>query len=203
VSIQPSEDRVLRAAAQEFADAGYASATVRRIADRCGMSPGSLFNRYATKRELLVATVAEGTVLTDTHARSRLEGVTGPLERLRTLVVAHLETLLGDANPFTVVAMREMAGLDDDERARVTRHRDRYERLWQDVIDDAVAAGLLSDDPLVRLFLLGAVNHTPLWYRPEAGLTIQELGSRFVDLAVSGGPAGLVPGARADRGGRS
>lgn len=63
------EDRVLIAAADQFAESGFAAATVRQIAERCGMSTGSLFNRFASKRELLVAAVAEGTVRPDAHVR--------------------------------------------------------------------------------------------------------------------------------------
>jgi AcrR family transcriptional regulator len=180
------EDRVLIAAADQFAESGFAAATVRQIAERCGMSTGSLFNRFASKRELLVAAVAEGTVRPDAHVRARLQGVTDPLERLRVLVVAHLEALHGDSRPFVTVALREFHRLDADERQRVVRIRDAFEQLWQSVIDDAVDAGLVSDDPLLRLFLLGAVNHSLQWYRPGAGLSVEELGSRFVAMAVQG-----------------
>ena len=183
------EDRVLVAAADLFAEYGFAAATVRQIAERCQMSTGSLFNRFASKRELLVAAVAEGTVQPDAHVRARLEGITDPRERLRILVVAHLEALHGDSRSYVTVALREFHRLNDDERARVVRIRDAYEQLWQSIIDEAAAAGLVSDDPLLRLFLLGAVNHTLTWYRPDAGLTIDELGSRFVGLAVQGSSA--------------
>ena len=184
------------AAAIQFAESGFAAATVRQIAERCGMSTGSLFNRFASKRELLVAAVAEGTVRADTHVRARLDGVTDPLERLRILVVAHLEALHGAPSPFMTVALREFHRLDDAERQRVVRVRDAYEQLWQGIIDDAVEAGLISDDPLLRLFLLGAVNHTPMWYRPDAGLTLDELGSRFVGFALQGTTAPAWAGQR-------
>ncbi|KWX57357.1 TetR/AcrR family transcriptional regulator [Mycobacterium sp. NAZ190054] len=194
----PTQDRVLIAAAVEFAESGYSAATVRRIAERCGMSTGSLFNRFASKRELLVAAVAEGTLGADALVRARLEGVTDPLERLRNLVVAHLEALHGEFSAFTRVALHEFHLLDDVERKRVVRVRDTYEKLWQSVIDEGVEAGLLSDDPLLRLFLLGACNHTLLWYRPDAGITLDELGSRFVLLATQGAAAPPWAGQRSE-----
>jgi TetR/AcrR family transcriptional regulator, cholesterol catabolism regulator len=194
----PGGDRVLIAAADQFAESGFAAATVRQIAERCGMSTGSLFNRFASKRELLVAAVAEGTIRPDAHVRARLDGITDPLERLRILVVAHLESLHGESKPFVTVALREFHRLDEAERQRVVRIRDEFEQLWQTVLDDAVAANLVSDDPLLRLFLLGAVNHTLTWYRPGAGLTLDELGSRFVTLAVHGLGASAWSGQRSD-----
>ncbi|MGV9800898.1 TetR/AcrR family transcriptional regulator [Mycobacterium sp. NPDC003449] len=184
---EPGQDRVLVAAAIEFAESGYSAATVRHIAERCGMSTGSLFNRFSSKADLLVAAVAEGTLRADALVRTRLEGVTDPLERLRSLVVAHLAALHGESRPFMIVALREFHRLDEVERQRVVHIRDAYEQLWQSVIDDAMAAGLVSDDPLLRLYLLGAVNHTATWYRPDAGLGVEELGSRFVALALQGG----------------
>lgn len=189
-----TDDKVLLAAAEEFAECGYAAATTRRIAERCGMSTGSLFHRYSSKRALLVAAVAEGTLQAYSHVSSRLQGHIDPLERFRVLVVAHLETLHGESRPFSAVASREFHLLDQKERTQVVRIRDQYEKLWQSILDEAAEAGLVSDDGLLRLFLLGAVNQTFVWYAPNTGLTIEELGERFVGLLLGGGSLQVAGG---------
>lgn len=180
----PNDDRVLLAATETFAEHGYASATVRQIANRCGLSTGSIFHKFASKRDLLVAAVREGTIRTYASVNERLAGVTDPAERLRVLVIAHLESMHGASRPFMVVATREFHLLDESELESVVSVRDAYEKIWQEVIDGAAAAGLIATDPLMRLFLLGAVNQTFFWYNPAAGLSITDLGTRFADLVM-------------------
>ncbi|MCR4514115.1 TetR/AcrR family transcriptional regulator [Aeromicrobium sp. 50.2.37] len=180
----PSEDKILLAAAQAFAEHGFAGATVRQVADRCQMSTGSLFHHYAGKRDLLVAVVAEGTMQAFTHVTERLADVTGARVRLETLVEAHLETLHGTSRPFSTVATQEFHRLEQDERQRVVRVRDAYEALWQEVLDEGAEAGILPHDPLLRLFLLGAVNQAFFWYDPSSDLSLTDLSRRFVDFVV-------------------
>jgi AcrR family transcriptional regulator len=187
VADRPAE--ILRTAAELFAESGFAETTVREIADACGMSSGSIFHHYVSKRELLVGVVAEGTVLTHALVEAGLAGVDDPGDRLTTLLACHLRALHGESKPFTVVAMNEFQRLTVEERERVVAKRDAYEQVWTRVLADAAAAGLVSSDPLLRLFLLGAVNHTVLWFEPGAGVSIDELAARFVGLVGSGGSA--------------
>jgi hypothetical protein len=39
---------------------------------------------------------------------------------------------------------------------------------------------------LFRLFLLGALNWTVQWYRPDGGLTIEQLADNFLDIMLPG-----------------
>ncbi|XRQ08651.1 TetR/AcrR family transcriptional regulator [Actinomadura welshii] len=173
---------VLINAAREFAARGYEAATIRRIAGCAGVSAGTVFHYFPTKRDLLVEVVAEGTRRTSEHVRTRLEGIDTAERRLVELVRAHLEGMHGENRPFSTVATREFDKLDAGERRQVVEVRDAYERLWQDVIDEAARQGLVSSDPLLRLFLIGAVNNTFFWYDPAADLSIAELAERFVSF---------------------
>jgi len=178
------DDKVLIAAAAEFAEFGFDGATLRRIAQRCGMSTGSLFHRYPNKRELLKAAVAEGSVSALDYVSARLEGVTDPRQRLSVLLISHLETIHGENRDFTLMALREFYLLNKEERAEVVEARDRYEALWQSVLAQAADAGLVPRDPLFRGFLLGALNSTFSWFSPDSGLTIVELGHRYLAMVL-------------------
>lgn len=99
---QPSQERsrqtvaaVLEAAAQVFSSVGYGAATTARIAERAGVSVGSLYQFFSNKEALLVA-LGERHV-ERTHARLERalddEALVGaPLQVLiRKLVTAMLE----------------------------------------------------------------------------------------------------------------
>lgn len=83
-----THDRVLDAAAYEFARYGYANTNLQRIADRIGLTKGALYGHFSTKEELAAA-------LTDHLSRSVrvLLGEAGtsssgpPLSRLESLVL--------------------------------------------------------------------------------------------------------------------
>jgi AcrR family transcriptional regulator len=64
VTRRETRRRLLAAARAEFADRGYAAATVARIADRAGVSVQTLYNDWGNKRSLLQA-VMESAVTGD------------------------------------------------------------------------------------------------------------------------------------------
>ena len=52
------EQRILTAAAELFREVGYEGAKIEAIAERAGVSPGTIYNYYQNKGDLLVAIVA-------------------------------------------------------------------------------------------------------------------------------------------------
>jgi len=59
VSTADTHRRILAAAADEFTEKGYASATTRGIASRAGVNEVTLFRHFGSKRELLNGIIAE------------------------------------------------------------------------------------------------------------------------------------------------
>mgnify|MGYP000560148422 CR=1 FL=1 len=55
---QDRESRLLHAAAPCFRSAGYGNATIEDIARQAGLSPGTVYNYYGHKGEMLIALVA-------------------------------------------------------------------------------------------------------------------------------------------------
>jgi hypothetical protein len=61
-------------------------------------------------------------------------------------------------------------------RKRLIAVKDRYDALWQRVIDELAAAGLIRGEAkLARLLILGAVNFTATWFRRSGPLSIDAL----------------------------
>lgn len=190
-----SRHLVVRAAAVEFAAHGYAAATMRELAARCGISTGGVLHYFGSKRDLLLAVLGEGTRAVHHVVASALADETDSRRRVVTMVAAHLRALHGELRPYLAVVMHEFERLDGSERDLLVAERDRYEGLWQRELDRAADAGRLPADPLLRMFLLGAVNHTYWWFDGSAGLDVDHLAARLVSLA--GGADQLIPrGAR-------
>ena len=63
--------------------------------------------------------------------------------------------------------------------------RDEYEKIWQQILDEAAQAGLIPDDTtLLRKMLFGSLNWTVQWFRPSGNLSIEQLADRMLRLIM-------------------
>lgn len=174
---------LIRVAARLFVVEGFDRTTVRMMAQEMGIKSGSLFHHFRDKQEILCAVIEEGMHNALTLADNRLsEAGDSPKARLDAMARAHLETLLTDRNAH-VVALYEWRRLDEESRAHLVHLRDAYEALWQQVIDEALADGLICGDPFsVRRFVLGALNWTVRWYDPDGPRSPESLAEELVAM---------------------
>ena len=149
------------------------------------MHSGSPFYHFASKQEMLLAVMeqglAEGLHRTEAVLALRLP----PAEKFRRLVRSHLGTIHDQGNDFIPVLLYDWRSLTPANRRRVVALRDRYDALWERMLDELARAGLIAGDPRVaRLFVLGAVNWSAKWYRPGGRLSVDELAAQAAKLLL-------------------
>jgi TetR/AcrR family transcriptional regulator, cholesterol catabolism regulator len=183
INESPRRKELTRLAAQLFVQEGFDRTTVRMLAQEMGIKSGSLFHHFRDKQEILAAVIEEGTQNALVIARDALARCDNSAsDRLHAMARAHLETLLTDRNAH-VVALYEWRRLDPEARAHLSHLRDAYEALWEQVIDDALAAGLIHGDRfLVARFVMGALNWTVRWYDPAGPRTPDDLADELVAM---------------------
>ena len=75
--------------------------------------------------------------------------------------------------------------LTPGNRRRVIALRDRYDALWQKMLDELARAKLITGDPqLARLFVLGAINWAAKWYRPGGCLSLDDIAAQAARLLL-------------------
>ncbi len=176
---------ILCKAAFLFRQNGYERTTVREIAKALNLTSGSLFYHYASKEDLLVAVMEEG--VRDVHdaVERGVAGETRLPERMLAMLRCHLTALLGTNFHALSVMFYEWRSLSQSSLERVKKMRDAYEALWASPIDEAAALGLVdSDTLLVRHTVLGALNWTSQWYRPDRRLGVNALAQRLFELLL-------------------
>ncbi|MEU0171660.1 TetR/AcrR family transcriptional regulator [Streptomyces iakyrus] len=135
-----THDRVLDAAAYEFARYGYVNANLQRIADRIGLTKGALYGHFSSKEKLAAA-------LTEHLSRS----VRTLLDRVRTSpepATSRLEALvLGLGKLF-----------ETDHRAQAALRLEVEAARAADTV-----APLLSDTHGIALELVGEVQRGRHW----------------------------------------
>ena len=181
-------DAILRAAARLFRERGFADTGMRDIAEAADLSAANLYHYFDGKNDLLVYCQDRALDrMLDAVASARRESASAA-ERLRLVLTAHLRTLLDDIEGAT--AHLQIESLPPAMRAAVIRKRDRYERALRRVIAEGITSGELVDmDPaIVARAMLGAMNWTVTWFRPEGPDTAAAVGeiiSRFLVRGIA------------------
>jgi AcrR family transcriptional regulator len=180
---------LLHHAARLFRQQGFAATTTRDIAAAAGMRAGSPFYHFENKAALLFAVMEQGmraalqcqaAALSAVHARASAE------TRLRTLVRAHFDVLLGPGNDFIPVMLYEWRSLSAEQRADISALQRDYEAAWADALQALSAAGSIRADARVaRLMMLGALNWSVQWYKPKKGLSLDELTDQAMQFFVA------------------
>jgi len=176
---------LLRVCARLFREKGFDGTTIRDISGAAGMHSGSPFYHFPSKQEMLLAVMeqglAEGLRRSEAVLAERLE----PEEKFRRLIRAHLGTILEEGNDFIPVMLYEWRALTPANRRRVIEMKDRYDALWQKVLDELERSGRVAGDAhLARLLVLGAVNWSAQWYRAGGRLSLDEIASQATRLLL-------------------
>jgi TetR/AcrR family transcriptional repressor of nem operon len=138
---------LLERAAVQIHQHGFQAASLDAILTETGVSKGALYHHFATKRELGLAVVDEvyGPPFLEEWARALRRGG-DPLTDLLILLRAKREGAsacsVQHGCPLNNLA-QELAGHDEEFRARIESVMDAWRGLIQEALERAVTAGLL------------------------------------------------------------
>jgi AcrR family transcriptional regulator len=178
---------ILRTAAHVFAVQGFAGASIRDISRATGVSLAGLYYYFESKQHLLY--LIQNTTFTFVleSLRSRLQGVHEPAERLRLLVLNHIEYFLSHPNEMKVLSHEEDA-LSEPYAEKVQAIKRRYYALAREIFDSIAAEGLAPGiQPRVAVLnLFGMMNWTYKWHKPGVDPDASELTAAIVGLFLHG-----------------
>ncbi len=177
---------ILDAASRVFRRRGLQSTGMRDIAAELGMAVGNLYYYFKDKEELL-AFVQEGTLegLLDLAVQVRKNRLPADA-RLALLIEGHV-VLLNEGIPGSLAHL-EVEALREPWRRKVQDQRDAYERTFREILEEGMAAGVFrqTDPKVTAMAILGALNWTVKWFRPDGGKTALEIGRECAELLVRG-----------------
>jgi AcrR family transcriptional regulator len=177
VNVRSSSDtseRIHDAGLTLFNERGYTGTTVRELADACGLTPGAIYNHYASKEALLFAIVDRVHDEADAVLSATLRaGGDDPVVQLEALASAF--TAFHIARPReTRVANRDYIYLPTGERDSVVRRRRRVRALFADVLREGERRGSFSFGELgspdavqaASMAILNMVVFVAEWFDP-------------------------------------
>ena len=180
---------ILGAASRVFRARGLHATGMRDIAAERGMAVGNLYYYFKDKEELL-AFVQESALsgLLDLAARVRALDVRAD-QKLWLLIEGHV-VRLNDSEEGTPgsLAHLEVEALGERRRTAVMAQRDEYERAFRRTVEEGMDAGVFrpGDSKVASLAILGALNWTVKWFRPDGGKTAREIGREMAQMQVRG-----------------
>ncbi|MDX1502043.1 MAG: TetR/AcrR family transcriptional regulator [Thermoanaerobaculia bacterium] len=177
---------ILEGASQVFRRRGLAATGMRDIAAELGMHVGNLYYYFENKQALLAFCQLDTLASLEELAASVEAAPRSAGEKLRRLIVGHVERL-NERTPGSLAHL-EVEALEEPWRSEVQRRRDAYEEVFRTLIRDGIAAGEFREvDPAVAaLGVLGALNWTVKWFRPGGRRRAAQIGEEFADLLLNG-----------------
>ncbi|HUW39027.1 MAG TPA: TetR/AcrR family transcriptional regulator [Rhodocyclaceae bacterium] len=157
-------DQILLAAAELFSQRGYGGTSIRDIARRVGLLPGSVYHYFPAKEDLFVAVHREGFGQLIARVEERIKQQQDPWLRLELACAEHIAAISGD-NPIHQITGTGLFAIHEEQlQRRVRADREKYDQIFRQlVLDLKLPRG--TDRSLFRLALLGALNWSRVWYR--------------------------------------
>jgi AcrR family transcriptional regulator len=181
-----SLDSLLDIAVAVFNERGYDATSMEELAARLGVTKSAIYHHVPSKVELL--RLALDRALDALFAVTEEPGATtGPaIDRLEHVVRGSVRVLAAEL-PFVTLLLR-VRGNSPVEEAALARRR-RFDRIVTDLVRAAEDEGDVRPDvdpAITSRLLFGTVNSLTEWYRPDGGLSADDLADALVATTFQG-----------------
>jgi AcrR family transcriptional regulator len=178
---------ILDASAQIFSQKGYHGTSMQDIAAAVNLQKASLYYHVSSKQEILFELLNRGLLILTEEVDQVISASNPPEEKLRLAIRAYL-TALTENQDVTSVLLLEYRSLEPKYLTRHIEERDRFERIWRNLIIEGIQNQTFScgDPALATRALLGVMNWTVTWFRSDGPLSAGEIADQITDLYLLG-----------------
>jgi len=182
-----SRDNILVSAAQVFYQKGYHGASMADIAHAVGLQKATLYHHFGSKQEILAELLDRAMLIITENMEDVLRLDCAPDEKIKLAMRAYLRVLCEQAEISSVLLL-EYRSLEKDLYKRHIQNRDKFEKMWRDLVDEGVDSGVFSTDSVSMTVwaMLGVLNWTITWYRPDGKLSGEEIADLFSNMILDG-----------------
>jgi AcrR family transcriptional regulator len=178
---------ILEAAAQIFSQKGYHATSMADIAEAVHLQKASLYHHVSSKQEILAALLDQALDVLIERIGAVVNQPLPPDQKLRCAIATYLEAV-AEHRDLASILLLEYRSLETPFRERHIPRRDRFEALWRGLVQEGKRSGVFNcaDPVFAARALLGVMNWTITWYRPDGELTPQEIADRYANLLLNG-----------------
>jgi AcrR family transcriptional regulator len=183
-----TRDRIIDEAAVIFSRHGYASGSIRDLAEELGFSKAAVYHYFTTKQEIY-----------DAITNKALEGLTAAVSaaiephntadrKLMSFMCAHARQFEADYWRCSTMLVA-FGGLENITRNRVAaKLRRNYEFNLRQILADGIAAGSFRpmDVAVTGRAILSMLNWMVRWFKPGGGRKAEEFAMQYFNLLLPG-----------------
>ena len=181
--------RILDAAVAVFAEKGFFTSRISDIADRASVADGTVYLYFKNKEEILMTAINTAFDAFMKHARTELEKLASPAERLRRLALLHLDALGSNRN-LAVVFQMELRQSTRFLSEFSHHHMIEYLTLVRNAIRDGQASGAFRremPDKVAANCFFGALDEmVTSWVLNDHEYRLANVADAVVDLFLNG-----------------
>ncbi|MBE3593958.1 MAG: TetR/AcrR family transcriptional regulator [Candidatus Carbobacillus altaicus] len=155
-------ESILRAAIRVFADVGYHSAQVSRIAKEAGVADGTIYLYFNNKVDILISVFRESMGVYVEALKLHLAEERGAKAKLRRLVDEHFKSLADDIE-LAIVTQIELRQADRTIREGIQPFLKAYLDVIDDLIEEGKTEGVFRRDietHIARKMIFGTLDET-------------------------------------------
>lgn len=159
---------------------------MRDIAEAAELSPANLYNYFQGKQEILFfcqdSSLDRMIAALEKARRIRANSAA----RLRLVIVSHLRCLLDEVEGSAAHLLTN--ALPAPQQRYLLAKRDRYEQGVRSLIAAGIRTGEFAsgDAALMARAMLGALNWSVQWFRPDGPLSAEEVAEKLADYLIRG-----------------
>jgi AcrR family transcriptional regulator len=191
-SYQNRRQEISEAAVRVFHRLGYSAASVSAVAAELGVDRATLYYYFSSKEQMfdeIVRTVLESNA---ELARRIADSPISPARKLRELITALMNSY-GSNYPLLYIYIREDLTHVSDTRSTWSEHMRQLNRNIEQSVIDIVEQGYADKSfrrvgvpRIVAYGILGMLNWSHRWYKPDRGASADEIGKVFAEMILSG-----------------
>lgn len=180
---------VLRTAARSFNAKGFAATSLDDVAAELQVTKPTIYHYFSNKDEILFECVRQGLEGIRRAAEEAQRCGSNGRNRLESLMLEYALIMTRD---FGICVTRTTENeLAEVSRAKFRALKREIDEILRAVIEEGMRDGSLApgDARVVGFTIAGALNWIARWYRPDGGMTAEEVARGTVATLM----AGLVP----------
>jgi AcrR family transcriptional regulator len=157
------------------------------IAEAVGLQKATLYHHFGSKQEILAELLDRAMAIVMEKMAQVMQLDSPPDAKLKAAIRAYLQVLCEQPD-LSSVLLFEYRSLEKDLYKQHIRNRDKFEKMWRDLVKEGIDSGLMRSESVSMTVwaLLGVMNWTITWYRPEGKLSAGEISDLFFNLFLEG-----------------
>ncbi len=185
-----TRQRLIEAAASEFAEVGYARANISRISEKADYAAGTVYNYFCSKHELLVAVLSRAMEMLTEQIREEIAEITDPVEKAKRAIQVDFEFMERN-EPLSKVIIREGFAADPKRQKEILAALAPASEIFVQILEEGKREGLIRpdiDSVWATVLADGMVAYILLarWALEEQKMKYKEMSDLMIKCFVEG-----------------